>query len=205
MKLGFDIDGVLASFFEAYERKTVEVTGRDLFAVPATEAAPPHDWDWPQAQGYTNEEMARVWAAIREDLSFWSDLPALPGLDAIRDLYNLNKVDVYFITARPGKTSKAQTEYWLTVHGFLAPTVLISPHKGLMAKALALDVYIEDNLGNAIAVMTQSPTTRTYLLDRPYNKVVNPEAVPELRVVQTVQEMLEAEGLVEEEPIGRAA
>jgi 5'(3')-deoxyribonucleotidase len=167
MKLGFDLDGVLCDFNTSYMARIVEVTGRNLFP----DGYEPHTWHYPEQQGYTEEELAAVWATIKSDGAFFRGLQPYPGTHQIIDELThrvWNGDDVYFITARTCDNAKWQTECWLSAHGMLSPTVLISEQKGLICQALDLDRYIDDRQKNMLSVaLTQ---TRAYLLDRPWNR-----------------------------------
>lgn len=180
MKVGIDVDGVLADFNTAFMRRVVNVTGRDLWP----ENYQPTTWSYPTTVGYTPEEEAVVWKTIKEDRVFWYCLPTYPETwETFRYLDERIKVDrddVYFITARPGAEAKRQTEMWLlkefnhvTTHHH-NPTVLITPHKGLAAQTLGLDVYIDDRYENALDAAgvhwrNEPPRTMTFLLNRPWN------------------------------------
>lgn len=196
MRIGLDVDGVLADFIPAYQALVVRMTGKDLFK-PGDDVNPPC-WDWPQFRGYTDTEIKAVWAQIIADPEFWSKLKPLEGCDTLALCFEALSAehDLYFITARPGARAKAQSEYWLwaNVAGFsnrYPTTVLISPAKGLCARALKLDAYIDDNLDNALSVASVSPATRTYLLDRNYNQSA---ALPaEITRVRSVGQMLDYE------------
>lgn len=167
-------DGVLADFNTTFINRVVEVAGKDLF--------PPRPfdipvWDYPESYGYTAEDTSRVWESIKSDNKFWQNLEGYP--DTTESLSRLNDVaisghDVYFITSRPGVAAKLQTERWLKRHGYLpTPTVLISSKKGLCARALLLDKYIDDRRENVIDVAYSTgmtPPPQTYLLDRPWNR-----------------------------------
>jgi uncharacterized HAD superfamily protein len=83
--------------------------------------------------------------------------------------------DIYYVTNRAGASAKRQTESWLYRYLPYAelgvhPTVLITSDKGAAAKALKLDVYVDDNLDNIKGVLRESATTRAYLFDRAYNQ-----------------------------------
>lgn len=185
MRIGIDVDGILADFNAHYIPLIVKLTGRDLFPpeyVPTT-------WEYPAILGYTTEEITAVWSYIENNKWFWYDLPTYPETnDSIRYLANRAKAgdDLYFITSRPGKTSKAQTEGWLARQGIIALgseymtvkhiphiTVLISSEKGLCARALKLDAYIDDRWENCLSIpfgLAPGVGTRTFLLDRPWNR-----------------------------------
>lgn len=168
VRVGVDVDGVLANFNEAFIDRVVRITGRDLFPER------PFDipcWNYPEFYGYTKEENDAVWNSIETDGSFWESLPAYPDTaDAIEYLLSRSRWcgdDIYFVTSRPGINAKQQTEHWLLWHGYSRPTVLISGAKGLCARALKLDVYIDDRWENTVDTAKQN--TRTFLMHRPWN------------------------------------
>lgn len=178
LRLGFDIDGVLAEFTPAYQRLFIETTGRDDFH-PGDGVNPP-DWNWPELRGYTREEVDTVWATIRRDPTFWLNLQPTKHTSTLRALIeHLERThEVYFITSRMGDRVKRQTELWLYEHlGYLMncrgvwPTVLIvgTGEKGAVCKALKLDAYIDDNWDNVVDCATTAPKTKTFLLNRRYN------------------------------------
>lgn len=170
MKLGFDLDGVLADFHTPYIQRVIAVTGEDRFPPRPFEIPV---WDYPQHYGYTNAEVAAVWASIHADPAFWVGLPTYPWTTATLTLLDqwsaAGTHDVYFITSRSGVQAKRQTETWLAVHGLRSPTVLLSGAKDLSCKALGLDLYVDDYRVNADAVHFNSPT-RVFLFDQPWNR-----------------------------------
>lgn len=177
--LGVDVDGVLANFNESFIRLTIDITGRDLFP------ARPFDipcWNYPQYYGYTEQETAGVWEKIENSPIFWETLaPYEDTINAVRYLREQFALgnDIYFVTSRPGKSAKIQTEKWLR-SWFLPPTVLISSNKGLCSRALAFDAYIDDRWENALDVSTTG--AQSILMDRPWNREYNAE---EFGIVRT--------------------
>src|SRR5712691_9573992 len=112
MIIGVDCDGVLADFNTAFIALCKKVTGRNLFP----EGYEQHTWNYPEALGYTSEEVSAVWASIKANPDFWAMLPVYPeAYDALRYLQNLRfrGDDIYFITNRMGNCPKHQTERWL--------------------------------------------------------------------------------------------
>lgn len=171
MKIGIDVDGVLADFNTACIRRYVQVTGHDLF--PREVVADPSNniptWYYPTHFGYLDEENKAVWATIAADSAFWLSLQSLPGAEKLLADADHLVHDFYFPTARVGGNAKYQTEHWLVQHGYRSwPSVMISADKAGIAKALKLDVYIDDNLDNANAVCETG--TRTFLIDRGWNR-----------------------------------
>lgn len=202
MRLGFDVDGVLADFSTAFIARYIRVTGKNLFHPDDAEDAP--CWNWDIHRGYTDLERSAVWHTIMGDkVGFWRGLHPLPDAKTlwmcVRDLEQRH--DIYYVTSRVGEHAKRETEDWLRVHiGAVAPTVLISSAKGVCAKALRLDAYLDDNYDNVLGVADESPTTRTFLLTKRYNTPgVSPELplettrpLPEsVRRVKTLGQMLD--------------
>lgn len=201
LRLGFDVDGVLALFERGFERMCAAVTGKNLFPwEPGSGVTDPPCWDWPQHFGYTNEEVGRVWDAIKADPQFWENLDPGDGAD---DLWVMmpfieQRHAVYFVTARVGMNVKQQTENFLRFHcAAKNPTVLISKEKGAVAKALKLDAYIDDNADNVNDVMAKTEgSTAVYLLDRAYNRP--PACAPidmRVRRISQLRDMLIAFGI----------
>lgn len=200
MRIGFDIDGVLANFQSPYQDLFISTTGRNMFL--AGDRNDPPTWDWPMLRGYTDEETAEVWRIIKTSEDFWLKLQPYHGLPTLRTVIKdlERQHEIYFITDRAGVRPKRQTEIWLFDHlgyssGGLSsvwPTVLLVKRglKGAVAKGLNLDIYLDDNLDNAKDIGTTSPTTQSYLLTRPYNAH---EATGPFIRVNSLGEMLDRE------------
>lgn len=168
MRIGIDIDGVLANFFTAYEDIIVKTTKEDRFKENRYPDYIPQTWNWPQEIfGYTNQQIVDTWNVIKDTApQFWL---GLKPLDGIRELNRLDfgKHDVYFITDRPGVGAKMATERWLNYYAEIPrdrSTVIISRKgKGCIAYALDLDFYVDDKPDNILDVQLLAPDVRAYL------------------------------------------
>ena len=191
-KLGFDIDGVLADFDGAMQALALHVTGRNLFQDAGTRTL--SSWSASaKAFGYTRHEIDAVWTATKNP-KFWAAIKPLPDTsilaEALVDIGSLS--DIYFITAR--QSNKQLTEAWLVTYlALYHPTVLCTTQKGLAAKALGLTAFVDDKLEFALDVRLESPTTRVYLVDRPYNAYA---PIDGIQRITSLSEMLDRELLL---------
>lgn len=197
MKIGIDIDGVLANFYSAYEQMFVEEASEDKFPGRYPEFLPPV-WNWPEYFGYDASIVKRVWQRIKRTEGFWEGLGPLSGVDILMERAPWVNHDVYFITNRPGVRPKSETERWLKTHLRISnPTVLIAKDtKAGIIRGLDLDTVIDDKYEHIRDVESAVPECTPYVLDRPYNRadVFGGQELAAKRV-GTVEEWLDAEGI----------
>ena len=182
----FDIDGVLCNWHLPFTTK-----GNELFG---TEIQQPWEVrEWLPLSNMTETQYHEVWRWINQnDYDFWASCP--PLLE--RSIYNrinylsAEKVDIYFVTARHTPNAKAATEVWLLSQGISMPTVILCEHKAWVAELLKAEYAIEDNAENASQIATVgSGATKSYLIDRKYNRK---EVDPAVRRIEVVSEFLDA-------------
>jgi hypothetical protein len=175
VRIGFDMDGVLADFSSAYRAVENRLFGATETPTPAgnpeeerSDASTAEETeDQKRAeQADRLKELRRrkdaVWHTIRNMPDFWVSLgPTDP--DAVRRIYQLmlqRRWEVFFITQRPptvGETVQRQTQRWLVNQGFDMPSVLVVPaSRGAAAAALSLDYHVDDSPQNCIDVKSDS-------------------------------------------------
>lgn len=205
MKIGFDCDGVLANFNHAYGDLLIKLGKQDTLPKGwKGDASFPDVWDWDIKHGY-KDHLKGVWEYIQDPPhNFWGKLDCLLHPDLRHNIMELSWSgnDVYFITNRPGRDAKIQTECWLRGNGLAdCPTVLIAEDKIPIILSLNLDFYLDDrlktmnDLDDACFKRGIDPKDKHfYLLDTPYNR----EGRKDIKVVGTVQEGLKKAGLWKE-------
>ena len=186
VRIGFDMDGVLADFSTAFHdvekrlfgagsglpAESPEVEARQEEAAAAQAAAPG------SSPRETRRRRDAVWKEIHDTTDFWTTLkPHDPG--AVRRIYDMmlrHGLEVFFITQRPatlGQTVQRQTQYWLRQQGFDLPSVLvIGGSRGAAAGALRLDYHVDDSPQNCLDIVSDSRA-------RPILIVPEPDAVTE--------------------------
>ena len=136
LRLGFDIDGVLADFQTALGSACQDLAGIEAGLVSAR--------DLPTV------ELKRAWRRIIRTPNWWTTLSAYEP-DQIARLYELsrrNRWEVLFLTKRPrtlGDTVQVQTQWWIESHGFYLPSIATVPSsRGEIAQALRLDLIVDN-------------------------------------------------------------
>jgi hypothetical protein len=202
VRIGFDMDGVLADFAGAFRHvETRLFGGAPTVAAEAPEVEAQQE-EAQEAAGQSPREVRRrrdaIWNAIHRTPDFWTMLkPTDPG--AVRRIHALMlryRWEVFFITQRPateGPTVQRQTQRWLVEQGFDLPSVLvISGSRGAAAGALRLNYHVDDSAQNCLDVVSESRA-------RPLLIVPEPDAVTEasakrlkIGVVRSIGEALDA-------------
>lgn len=173
LRLGCDLDGVLANFDDAYQAVAQQLFDR------AVEQMSPED----AARGDTpTRDAARVWSEIARAQNWWVRLTAYEPFQ-IERLYRLArhlKWEIFFFTYRPpsqGDSVQFQTQWWLESQGYYLPTVLPVPgSRGEIARALELDLVLDDRLEQCLEVTSTSPA-KAILIQRATNQAQHNEAI----------------------------
>jgi hypothetical protein len=162
LRVGFDLDGVVADFPRAFLETAAKVLGGSAIQRPIS---PMPDFDAMSAG-----DAKRVWSVITETPNWWLGLaPYEP--DQIARLYQLARRyrwEVSFLTSRlpsAGDSVQFQSQAWLETYGFYMPAVVTVPgSRGEIANALRLDVVIDDQFLNCLEVIGASQSKAMLIL-----------------------------------------
>jgi hypothetical protein len=208
LKLGLDLDGCFANFNDAFAAQLIAATGKNNF---------PEDWrpqvrDWMTPLGYSKSEVAAAWAAVDANPLWWVNLDSLEHANhAIVELSHAagqRQIEMVFLTTRHSPTAHWQSVEWLRTRYMLRvmPQVCICKNpesKGLMAKALGLEIVLDDYAPNLLAVKRHSPETRVVILDQPWNSAPLDRAGLRALSYENVSNLVEFLKLVDETLKGR--
>lgn len=172
LSIGLDLDGVVASFSPAFRRISLEMFGLPDIDNPSYKANTDYDFaDW----GLTPDQVAAVFKRIELTKNFWESLGKMPGTELLNEYSRDYKV--YFMTHRKeetyGRPVEVQSMRWISSNYDIPhPTVIVSGHKGSLAKTLELFAFIDDKPFMCEKVSAKSPTTKhmVFLRDNPYNQ-----------------------------------
>lgn len=161
-----DLDGVWADFNTAFLRLLCTQTKRYLGPASTGPVSQhrPTAWNWMTDYGYTAEEIDAAWRMVEQPAQhWWQHLPPLHGRYHTRALLREltgqpERLEVHFVTSRPGRTARLQSVAWLREHGVVDPSVLICADKGKLAAALHLHYLVDDHVMNIEECLMEIPT-----------------------------------------------
>ena len=148
LRLGIDVDGVVADFRSTFRALAERELGRLADDVEAE---------------LSKEDVERLWRIVAETSNWWLDVPAYEPDQIVRlyDRARHGRWEIHFLTSRPpsaGDSVQLQTQVWLERFGFFLPSVMTTPAgaRGEIARALRLDVLIDDRIVNCVEIIGAS-------------------------------------------------
>jgi len=147
LRVGFDMDGVLADLNSALTREETVLYGEP---------------DDDSERRLTPSRRRRLWAHVQAMDNFWETLEETePGaVSRLAALASERGWQIVFLTTRPeteGDSAQVQTHRWLTARGFPCPSVLVVRRsRGAIAAALELDVVVDDRAESCVDMISDS-------------------------------------------------
>jgi len=186
LRLGIDVDGVLADFRTAFREAAERCLRRGI----------DDGQDFDTVGPLSPEDVRRVWEHIGRTPNWWMEVPAYEP-EQIARLYSIMRAanwEVVFMTKRPpsaGDTVQFQTQWWIERFGFYLPAVMTVPgSRGDIANGLRLDIVIDDQLINCVEVISAAPTKALLMLRSADSAAKDHAANRGIGVVSSVSEAL---------------
>ena len=185
LRVGIDIDGVVADFRSAFRRLAEGELG-----IAAEDAE----------SDLRKADIDRLWRAVADKPNWWLDVPPYEP-DQIVRLYSRvrqSRWEVFFMTSRPpsaGDSVQLQTQVWLERNGFFLPSVLTTPAgaRGELARSLRLDIALDDRILNCLEIISASNSKAVMVLRNPSDPNARESAEARgVGVVSTFAEALDA-------------
>ncbi len=173
LRLGFDLDGVLADLnstlvreaqrlFPGLEvRQGVESVAPAAVDPDAAEGGDPSETS-PSSLSLTRRQERQLWDSVRRIENFWETLDETePGIiRRLAETARARRWEVMFLTSRPrsaGDVVQLQSQRWLHKHGFEFPSLfVVSTSRGKIAAGLELDVVVDDRPENCLDIAIDS-------------------------------------------------
>jgi hypothetical protein len=162
LRLGFDLDGVVADFRAGFLDAAAKVLGREAIHRPGS--------PMPDLDAVSPADAKRVWKVITDTPNWWLGLAPYEPAQIAR-LYQLTRRfrwEVSFLTTRiptAGDSVQFQSQAWLETYGFYMPAVVTVPgSRGEIANALRLDLIIDDQFLNCLEVVGASQAKAILIL-----------------------------------------
>ena len=180
LRIGFDLDGVLADMDSALLREAAvvfgEATARQMqerpessppgasAVAPSDEAADVADDTAPPLikLSMTPRQQRRLWHHVSGVEDFWQSLNEIESgsIARLAQLAHERRWEIIFLTKRPqtaGATAQVQSQRWLESKGFSLPSLfVVQGSRGRIASALSLDVVVDDRPENCFDVVADS-------------------------------------------------
>lgn len=189
LRIGFDLDGVVADFRTAFLEAAAKLLGRDAIRKPAS--------PMPDLDAVSAADAKLVWKVITDTPNWWLGLAPYEPAQIAR-LYQLARRfrwEVSFLTSRiptAGDSVQFQSQSWLEAYGFYMPAVVTVPgSRGEIANALRLDIIVDDQFLNCLEIVGASQAKAMLLLRMSDSSLEQQATERGIGVVQRLDDVIE--------------
>lgn len=145
MKIGVDLDGVVADFCYSFSHKCNELYGSEML----TETDQIISWDFKEILKLNQSQIDKAFEEIDKSRTFWRALKVLDRKSFNYFKKYFNNQEVYWITNRSkGVNIFSQSVEWLDSFGWRNPQVIVTEKKWRIVKDLQLRYFLDDHLEN---------------------------------------------------------
>jgi hypothetical protein len=179
LRIGFDLDGVLADMDAALVRQAEAVFGEQIVRTLEAEATSPESGSETQVSqaappdgADSNPPVARLRMTSRQERTLWRHVATVENFwETLQEteqgiVSRLAKTaaerrwEIIFLTKRPktlGAPAQLQSQRWLVSKGYPLPSVfVVRGSRGRIAASLDLDVVVDDRPENCLDVTIDS-------------------------------------------------
>jgi hypothetical protein len=175
LRIGFDLDGVLADMELALVREAGKLFGTPQTQTGTEEPQAPHasmsdlvpsevaeNTPLRHEMHLTGRQRRELWSHVTGIEGFWESLEETePGIvTRLASLAAERRWEIIFLTRRPataGATAQVQSQRWLEAKGFRLPSVfVVTSSRGLIASSLTLDIVVDDTPENCVDIASDS-------------------------------------------------
>jgi hypothetical protein len=211
MRIGFDLDGVLADLHTPFARMARELfPDLDPGRVEREPPLPPPpeltddggddspDDPPPPGLALSRRQTDAIWHAVGRTVDFWETLHEIEqgSIRRLASLADSRHWEVIFLTSRPrsaGRTVQRQSQRWLERLGFPQPSAfVVHGSRGRIAQALDLDAVVDDRPDNCLDVALESKAGAILVWRGSQQSVPTSARRLGIAVVPSVAECLEA-------------
>jgi hypothetical protein len=209
LRIGFDLDGVLADMESALVDRANELFGEEAGSDSPAAAVDASSDAAGEATGeaeitpavlkrrMTARQQRRLWKHVESIDDFWETLSEIePGtIERLAALAADRRWEIIFLTKRPesaGRTAQRQTQRWLAAKGFELPSVfVVQGSRGRIAASLGLDIVVDDRPENCLDVVVDSKARAILVWRQDENKLPMAARRLGIGVVRSTSECLD--------------
>jgi len=169
IKIGLDIDGVVADSFPVFRRELNRHYGKDIARIDSHDMARVYDVEWEEINAFFDENVEYLFSEPK---------PMEGALETIKSWLTAKHEIVYITARRKGFEEKVTLE-WLDRNNipYNKEKTFFSggASKASAVREFKLDIFIDDFMFNALEVAELN--VPVLLLDAPYNQGKLPQGV----------------------------